>query len=226
MNRAGDRSRTIFAGAIPLVFDLVDRLRFTLRCRRRLTVNGRAGCGIDLDKTGHYGKNVMRTPVRFCCGVLLTTALTGFQPPDRSLGRACHYHHHGDHHYHTGVPGSLDQAILQGNADSPPVTINFAIPPFNGTVQTIVLQSNLPAITSPLAINGFSQSGSPGAFPGTLTNNPVLLIALGWKRRSAPWTATGLTFTVAGSVQGLTIQNFKRCRRVHDERCHGLGERD
>ncbi|MGD0058421.1 MAG: right-handed parallel beta-helix repeat-containing protein [Verrucomicrobiia bacterium] len=150
----------------------------------------------------------MRTPVRFCCGVLLTTALMVFNPgPDRSGAFAATTITVTT--TNSGVPGSLDQAILQGNTDSPPVTINFAIPPFNGTVQTIVLQSNLPAITSPLAINGFTQSGSsPGAFPGTLTNNPVLLIALDGSAASAVQTSTGLTFAVAGSVQGLIIQNF------------------
>ncbi len=108
----------------------------------------------------------MRTPVRFCCGVLLTTALMVFNPgPDRSGAFAATTITVTT--TNTGVPGSLDQAILQGNTDSPPVTINFAIPPFNGTVQTIVLQSNLPAITSPLAINGFTQSGSaPARFRG------------------------------------------------------------
>jgi parallel beta-helix repeat protein len=150
----------------------------------------------------------MRTPVRFGCGVLLTAALTLFYPgSDRSSAFAATtitVTTTG-----TGIPGALDQAILQGNTSSPPVTINFAIQPFNGTVQTIVLQSNLPAITSPLAINGFTQSGSsPGAFPGTLTNNPVLLIALDGSTVSAVQTSTGLTFAVAGSVEGLIIQNF------------------
>ncbi len=149
----------------------------------------------------------MRTPVRFCCGVLLTTALTVFYTgSDRSSALAqtiLTVTTNAD----SGA-GSLRQAINDGNTDSPPVTINFAIPPFDGTVQTILLQTNLPPITNLLAINGFSESGSsPGTSPGTLMNNPVLLIALDGSLLGAG-TATGLTFTVAGSVQGLTIQNF------------------
>ena len=77
----------------------------------------------------------MRTPVRFCCGVLLTTALAVFYTgSDRSSALA------------TTIitvitnadsgAGSLRQAIIDGNATNPPVTINFAIPPFDGSVQT------------------------------------------------------------------------------------------
>ena len=149
----------------------------------------------------------MKTPVRFCCGVLLTTALIVFDSgSDRSSALA------------TTIitvvntadsgAGSLRQAIIDGNTSSPPVTINFAIQPFDGTVKTIAPQSTLPTISNSFTINGFSQSGSSlGENPGTLTNNPVLLIALDGSLLGAG-VATGLTFTVAGSVQGLTVQNF------------------
>jgi hypothetical protein len=106
--------------------------------------------------------------------------------------------------------GSLRQVISDANTDSPPITINFAIPPFDGTIKTIQPQSgDLPAITNSLAINGFSQSGaSTGTISGTLTNNPVLLIALDGSFVGGGPIATGLTFSVAGSVQGLIVQNF------------------
>jgi hypothetical protein len=106
--------------------------------------------------------------------------------------------------------GTLRQAITDGNTDSPPVTINFAIAPFDGTVKTIAPESgDLPPITNSFFINGFSQSGAgPGTSPGTLTNNPVLLIALDGSFVGGGPIATGLTFTVAGSVQGLIVQNF------------------
>jgi hypothetical protein len=99
-----------------------------------------------------------------------------------------------------GIPGaSLDQAISDGNTDSPPVTINFAIPPFDGTVKIIAPQQTLPTITNSLAINGFTQSGSS---PGTP------LIALDGGAVGGGTVATGLTFAVGGSVNGLIIQNF------------------
>ncbi|MGA2603152.1 MAG: HYR domain-containing protein [Verrucomicrobiia bacterium] len=150
----------------------------------------------------------MRTSVRLCCRVLLITALTFFCAGlDRSGALAS-----------TTITvtttadsgaGSLRQAITDGSTSSPPVTINFAIPPFNGSVQSIAPQTNLPPITGLIAVNGFSQSGSsPGTSPGTLTNNPVLLIALDGSISGGGVIATGLTFAVAGSVQGLIVQNF------------------
>ncbi|HVM59223.1 MAG TPA: HYR domain-containing protein [Verrucomicrobiae bacterium] len=101
-------------------------------------------------------------------------------------------------------PGSLAEAIADANTDSPPVTINFAIPPFDGTIKTIALQSELPTITNTVAINGFTESGSSP----TPTNSPVLLIALDGTLVGGGAVATGLLFTVSGSVQGLIVQNF------------------
>ncbi|HTS15966.1 MAG TPA: HYR domain-containing protein [Verrucomicrobiae bacterium] len=97
--------------------------------------------------------------------------------------------------------GSLRQTIIDANVSSPPVTINFAIPPFDGTVKTIGLVSgNLDVISNTVAINGFSESGSSP----TPTNNPVLLIALD----GATLASTGLVFSAGGSAQGLIVQNL------------------
>ncbi len=139
----------------------------------------------------------MRTPLRFGCGLLLTAVLALFYPGlDRSSAFATTL---TVTTIDIGVPGALDQVILQGNTSPPPVTINFAIPPFDGTVKTIAPQTSLPAITNTFVINGFTESG---ASPGTL------LIALDGNFVGEGVVATGLIFAVAGSVQGLNIQNF------------------
>lgn len=148
----------------------------------------------------------MRTLVRLGCRVLLISVLvcvcSGLESSLALASTVITVINSAD-----SGSGSLRQAISDGNTDSPPVTINFAVPPFNGTVQTIALQSNLPPITSRFAINGFTQSGSsPGANPGALTNNPVVLIALDGSAIGG--SGTGLAFAVAGSVQGLIVQNF------------------
>jgi len=149
----------------------------------------------------------MRTPVRFCCGVLLTTALIVFYSgSDRSSALATTITVTSTN---DSGAGSLRQAIIDGNTSSPPVTINFAISPFDGTVKTITPQSTLPTISNSFTINGFSQSGSSlGENPGTLTNNPVLLIALDGNGGGGGQISTGLIFAVAGSVDGLIVQNF------------------
>ncbi len=151
----------------------------------------------------------MRTPVRFCYSVLLATALALFYTGSDRSGASAATTLTVTATNDTGA-GSLRQAITDGNTDSPPVTINFAIAPFDGTVKTIPLESgDLPPITNSFFINGFSQSGaSAGTSPGTLTNDPVLLIALDGSFVGGGPMATGLTFAVAGSVQGLIVQNF------------------
>jgi hypothetical protein len=56
-------------------------------------------------------------------------------------------------------PGSLRDAINQANADSQALsTIDFSIP--GSGVQTISPATDLPVITHPVVINGFSQPGS------------------------------------------------------------------
>jgi hypothetical protein len=54
--------------------------------------------------------------------------------------------------------GSLRQAIFDANASAGVDVINFSIP--GSGVQTIAPLSQLPDITGPVAINGYSQPGS------------------------------------------------------------------
>jgi hypothetical protein len=101
--------------------------------------------------------------------------------------------------------GSLRQVITDANTDSPPVLINFAIPPFGSNI-TIALLSPLPTITNPTTINGFSQSGAYlGSSPGTLTNIPVILITVDG---SSGLASNGFVVAASAVVEGLTIQNF------------------
>jgi hypothetical protein len=104
-------------------------------------------------------------------------------------------------------PGSLRQAILDGNANPGADNINFkiAVP----GVQTISLLSPLPIITDPVNIDGYTQ---PGSSPNTLADgdNAVLLIEL--NGASAGWSAgrsCGLRIWAGGSkVRGLVINRF------------------
>ncbi|MBV8312287.1 MAG: hypothetical protein JO344_18045, partial [Planctomycetaceae bacterium] len=67
-------------------------------------------------------------------------------------------------------PGSLRQAILDSNAATGQAnTIDFSIG--SGGVQTIAPVSPLPALTSPVTIDGTSQ-------PGYDPNNPAPMIEL------------------------------------------------
>jgi hypothetical protein len=69
--------------------------------------------------------------------------------------------------------GSLRQAILDANANPGPDTIAFAIA--GAGVQSIALQSGLPAVTDPVTIDGYSQ---PGTKPNMQDqgDNAVLLV--------------------------------------------------
>jgi len=99
--------------------------------------------------------------------------------------------------------GSLRQAILDANASAGADLINFSIPAAG--VHTIVVSSDLPTITDPVMIDGYSQ-------PGTSLNNlaqadnAVLKIEL---RAAAPSGMTGLDIAAGGSrIQGLAIFDF------------------
>ena len=79
-----------------------------------------------------------------------------------------------------GLPAgqeSLRQAIEDANADTSPGvdTIDFDIP--GQGVQTITLASDLPSVTRPVIIDGYSQ---PGSSPNTLVagDNAVLTVQL------------------------------------------------
>src|SRR3954447_15983623 len=71
--------------------------------------------------------------------------------------------------------GSLRQAIIDANGHSGPDNISFNIP--GSGVRTIAPVTELPAITSPVTIDGYTQTGSTA---NTLANgdNAVLLIEL------------------------------------------------
>ena len=103
-------------------------------------------------------------------------------------------------------PGSLRQAILDANSHAGADTIAFNIP---GTgVRTIAPATELPVVTSPVTIDGYTQ---PGSVANTLAtgDNAVLLIEL--NGASAGNSANGLTLgpTATGStVRGLVINRF------------------
>ena len=101
--------------------------------------------------------------------------------------------------------GSLRQAILDANADGGFDEIHFAIP--GGGVQTIAVASNLPGITSPVLIDGYTQ---PGSAPNNLVigTNAALMIEL---TPASTFTGSGLIFLVGSSgstVRGLVVNGF------------------
>lgn len=106
--------------------------------------------------------------------------------------------------------GSLSpaQAALVTGSPASPSTIDFAIPgtgPF-----TIAPTSALPAITSPVTIDGYSE---PGAHPDTdisaLADNAVIQIALNGSAVHGGSPQDGLSLDAAGvTVRGLAIGGF------------------
>jgi hypothetical protein len=104
------------------------------------------------------------------------------------------------------VAGSLRAAILAVDGDTTntaPDTIDFAIP--GSGVQTIQPQSQLPDITHPVVIDGYSQ---PGASPNSLAvgDNAVLLIQLDGELAGPG--ADGLRVETTATVQGLAVNRF------------------
>ena len=92
-------------------------------------------------------------------------------------------------------PGSLRQAILDANATQGPNTIAFAIG--QGGTQTIRPTSALPAITSPVLLDGTTQPGFAGA--------PLVVLD---GSAAGPGT-DGLTITAGQStVRGLVVDDF------------------
>ena len=90
--------------------------------------------------------------------------------------------------------------------DPGPDTIDFSIP---GTgVETITLTSDLPTITDPLTIDGYSQPGSSAnSNPVSAGLNAVPLVALS---PSVLTSGNGLVITAGGStVRGLVIGGFQ-----------------
>src|SRR5271166_3746692 len=105
-------------------------------------------------------------------------------------------------------PGSLRQAILDSNAATGETnTIDFSIG--SGGVQTIAPLSPLPALTSPVTIDGTSQ-------PGYDPNNPAPRIELSGQNINGT-TAFGLEFSGGDStIEGLIVNRFPSSQIVLD----------
>ena len=102
--------------------------------------------------------------------------------------------------------GSLRQAIYMADNAGGTNTIDFDIP--GSGPQVITLQSELPPITSPTIIDGYTQ---PGSSPNTSTtaDNAVPLIVIDGSQITNIAQSLGLQLQANGSsVQGLVIQNF------------------
>jgi hypothetical protein len=103
-------------------------------------------------------------------------------------------------------PGSLRQAIMDANGHGGMDTIAFNIP--GAGVRTIALAAELPVITSPVIIDGYTQ---PGSSANTLTagDNAVLLIELNGAGAGNSGNGLTLGLNAAGSiVRGLVINRF------------------
>lgn len=103
-------------------------------------------------------------------------------------------------------PGSLTQAILDANANLGFDQIEFAIPPFDTTVKTIVLNSSPPPITDPVVVDGYTQ-------PNTTTNtapvgsNANLLIRIHDPSGSAVLLVNASNSVIRGLIfDGVTVQ--------------------
>ncbi len=97
--------------------------------------------------------------------------------------------------------GSLRQAIFNANANPGKDTINFNIA--GSGVQTIQVSTGLPAITSAVIINGYSQPGSAAATDSTAA---TLLIEIDGQFAG---NSFGLLISGGGStIKGLVINRF------------------
>ena len=112
---------------------------------------------------------------------------------------------------------SLREAIQAANSDSAvggcaagsgDDTITFAIP--GAGPHIIQVTSALPVITTPIEIDGYTQSGAqPNTNPAPQGLNTILKIMLDGSQLSAPPIVAGLTITGGDStVRGLAIGNF------------------
>ena len=98
-------------------------------------------------------------------------------------------------------PGSLRQAIVAADATPGPSTIDFDIP--GSGVQTIAPQTELPAITAAILIDGFSQPGYSG----------TPLIALNGSQMGS---GDGLLITGPdATVRGLDLGGFSAGAGIH-----------
>jgi hypothetical protein len=104
-------------------------------------------------------------------------------------------------------PGSLRQAILDANShpnidSSTPDTIGFAIS--GGGLKTITPLTELPVISDPIVIDGYTQ---PGASANTLSIGDDAIIAIELNGNGAPFN--GITISAGHSTaRGLVIDGF------------------
>jgi hypothetical protein len=97
-------------------------------------------------------------------------------------------------------PGSFREAINQANASPGADTISFGILPKH-SLKTIVVQTDLPAITETLTINGWSEGGAG------YTGPPLIELHAGNMRT----TNVGLSLSLAAShslIRGLIVNGF------------------
>lgn len=102
--------------------------------------------------------------------------------------------------------GSLRQAILDANANPGLDQIHFNIP--GAGPHTILVSSDLPGVTSPVLIDGYTQPGS-AVNTNAIVTNAQLKIEL--RPDPATPSARGLTFLVGSegsTVRGLVINRF------------------
>ncbi|GEM_PF-1933188 len=102
----------------------------------------------------------------------------------------------------SGGAATFRQAILDANANGGVDTIKFNLP--GSGVQTFTFASDLPYITDPVVIDGYTQ---PGSSPNSLAsgNNAVLLIELNGENA----IEGGLVVTGGGStIRGLVVNRF------------------
>lgn len=110
--------------------------------------------------------------------------------------------------------GSLRDAISQANANPGPDTIEFRIP--GGGVQVITLAANLPSITDPVKIRGYTQPGAAQAGPGTPAALRIVLnasnVAFGLDLQADDSMIAGLVIRgAAGPVAGAPCANDGLC---------------
>src|SRR5262245_13588788 len=101
-----------------------------------------------------------------------------------------------------GSVGSLRWAISQNDGGGVGNTINFHIPAAAGTVETIALKSELPAIIIPVTIDGFTEN----AFQGAANSHPLIRL----DGTSAGAGKSGIILVNVGGciIQGLALDHF------------------
>src|SRR5262245_37505577 len=109
--------------------------------------------------------------------------------------------------------GSLRQAILDANANAGPDTIAFAVSGSgcSGGVCTIKPQSALPFVTSPVTIDGYTQTGATPNTNASGAINAVLRIVVSGVDDPNADNDIGLFFPfgpAASTVKGLVINGF------------------